>query len=163
MDVPTENGQIHVNAMPEITSEIQRASAIATTLNANRSFCIDPGQYEWKYLDKKCVVVPFNLPSPDNEAESGKALLSNMNDIKMRWEKHLAWIVEGTLRRGESNILARRLFYLAEDSWLILYGEGFDEGDNFVSCYVLDHGQTSAAIYRGIWYGAPCLAPASMG
>lgn len=155
MDVPTENGQIHVTATPEIASEIQRASAIATTLNANQSFCVDPGQYEWKYLDKRCVVVPFKWPSSDNDAETSNALTSKMNDLKRRWEKHLAWIVEGTLRRGESNILARRLFYLTETSWLILYGEGFDEDDKFVSCYMLNHGYTTAAGYRGIWYPAP--------
>ena len=124
MDVPSGNRQTHVNARPEVTEEVQRASAIANTLNNNQSFCTDPSQYEWKYIDKKFVVVPFKHAIPDNDTKPTDVVHANLQDANTRWEKHLAWVVEGSLRRGESNILSRRMFYLAETTWQILYGEG---------------------------------------
>ncbi|WP_297494828.1 DUF1329 domain-containing protein [Acidocella sp.] len=152
MDVPSDNRQTHVSAMSEIADEVQRASAIANTLNNNQSFCTDPGQYEWKYIDKKFVVVPFKHAPSNNGTKSTEVLHVNLLDTNTRWEKHLAWIVEGSLRNGESNILSRRLFYLAETSWQILYGEGFSGEENLISCYMLSRGQMGATSRHGTWY-----------
>ena len=152
MDVPSGNRQTHVNARPEVTEEVQRASAIANTLNTNQSFCTDPGQYEWKYIDKKFVVVPFKHATPDNGSKPTDVVHANLQDANTRWEKHLAWVVEGSLRRGESNILSRRMFYLAETTWQILYGEGFSEEDDMISCYMLSRGQTEITSRLGSWY-----------
>ena len=152
MDVPSDNRQTHTNARPEIADEVQHASAIAYTLNNNQSFCTDPSQYEWKYIDKKFVVVPIKNEILDNFVKSTHALHANLQDTNIRWEKHHAWIVEGSLRCDESNILSRRLFYLAEKSWQILYGEGFSEKNDFISCYMLSLEHAGVISWHGTWY-----------
>jgi hypothetical protein len=69
-----------------------------------------------------------------------------------RWEKHSVWVVEGTLQPGESNVLARRRFYIDEDSWCILLGEGYDIAGTMVKCYMLFKGTTPATGKQGRWY-----------
>lgn len=155
MDVPSGSRQTHVNARPDATEEVQRASTIANTLNKNQSFCSDPSQYEWKYIEKKFVVVPFKHETSDNATKLMDLLHANLQDASTRWEEHLVWIVEGSLHRGESNILPRRLFYLAETSWQILYGEGFSEENDLISCFMLSRGQAAAASRYGTWYAIP--------
>ncbi len=48
----------------------------------------------------------------------------------IRWKKHRVWGVEAILHPGERNVLARRRYYIDEDSWYILLGEQYDSGDN---------------------------------
>ena len=47
-------------------------------------------------------------------------------------EKHGVWVVEGTLRRRESNVLERRCLYPDDDPWLILMGDGYDRAGTLV-------------------------------
>ena len=90
----------------------------------------------WRYAGLRDVLIPY-------VAASDKGVL--------RWELHHVWIVEGSLRAGESNILALRRFYIEEQSWLILMGEGFARDGTLVNRYMLAMG---APCGRGRWYPA---------
>jgi hypothetical protein len=72
--------------------------------------------------------------------------------LRIHWEKRRVWVVEGMLHRGESNTLPRRIFYIDEASWLILWGEGYDLSGAMVKWYLLDTGANSPPAKQGRWY-----------
>ena len=44
----------------------------------------------------------------------------------MRYELHRVWEVEANLKPGNRHIYAKRVFYLDEDSWTVLYEDAYD-------------------------------------
>lgn len=58
----------------------------------------------------------------------------------VRWEKHRMWVVEATLHPGNHNVNAKRRFYIDEDSWYALLGEGYDAQGNMVKGYCIFNG-----------------------
>lgn len=72
--------------------------------------CSDPAQYDWRCIGKQDMLVPYNC------------IVSR----PLRWINQEVWVLEGVLRRGESNIAQRRLFYINEASWLVALGESYD-------------------------------------
>lgn len=121
-------------------------------INGTLSFCRNPQEYEWRYLDKKEMLVPYICDAASFCTERDITQLKLASLGKIHWEKRRVWIVEGTLRRGESNVLARRRFYLEESSWLILHGEGYDRAGVATQCFMFHKDKTSAAFTRGQWY-----------
>lgn len=95
----------------------------------------NPSQYNWTYIAKKEMLVPYNC--------NKLAFVNVQNLLKphfpdpdvVRWEKHRVWVVEANLAPGERNVNARRRFYIDEDSWLALLGEGYDADGNLVKAY----------------------------
>ncbi len=56
----------------------------------------------------------------------------------IRWELHRVWVVEATLHPGERNVLARRRFYVDEDTWNIGVSDAWDGSGNLYkvnTCY----------------------------
>ena len=82
-------------------------------------------RYVFKLLGKREVYVPYNAyrlaaTTPESfgreHAAHGAA----------RYELHRVWVVEASLRPGEAHSLARRVFYVDEDSWSILLADDYD-------------------------------------
>jgi hypothetical protein len=86
-----------------------------------------PDRYDWKLLGKKEMVIPYNnnrfYVRPTSEIVGAKH--ANPNDL--RYELHRVWVVEGTLRSGQHDIVPRRRLYLDEDTWLAVYSDSWDE------------------------------------
>jgi hypothetical protein len=148
MSIQHKDGQASVPKTPDESEDISiKTNAFVARLG--KMFCSDVTQYEWKSVEKKEMVVPYNCEAipfrtvPD----------SNSSNIrKTRWEKHHVWIVEGTVIAGESNFLAVRRFYIDEESWAVLLGEGYDNAGKMVACYMLDGGTIPATSRAGQWY-----------
>ena len=49
-----------------------------------------------------------------------------INADLMRYELHRVWEVEATLKPGSKHIYGKRVFYLDEDSWSVLYEDAYD-------------------------------------
>lgn len=87
-------------------------------------------RYDWKFIGKKEMYIPYNnnrlfLATPE------QAHLTNfINPDFVRWELHRVWVVEATLHPGSRNVLARRRYYIDEDTWLAVIGETYDAHDN---------------------------------
>lgn len=85
-------------------------------------------RYNWKLVGKREVLIPYNswiLNSPSfRYADLVRA--GHINQDLARYEKHRVWVVEAELRQGERHQLARRTFYVDEDSWSIALVEGYD-------------------------------------
>jgi hypothetical protein len=112
-------------------------------------FCGNPFEYIWQCVGKREIVVPYNC-APLRIPICGETKLHAPGAV--RGESHTVWIVEGTLRPGESNVLARRRFYIAEESWLIVSGEGYDMNGTLTQSYMLDHSSMPGASIFGRWY-----------
>lgn len=85
-------------------------------------------RYDWKLVGKKEMYIPYNVNGmhdrPVEEAFSGHHWAPDA----VRFELHRVWEVEATLADGARNVLSKRRFYLDEDSWMAVLGEGYDAG-----------------------------------
>jgi hypothetical protein len=149
MSARAGNDQAHAHkALKDALARQQILLSCVEPEDEESGFCRDPAQYEWRYIGKREMLVPYNCLScavvPQDGGTSGVR--------SMRWEKHRVWIVEGTLCRDESNILRCRRFYIDEDSWLVLLGEGYDFSGHLVTHYLLDSYAASSMSSVGRWY-----------
>jgi hypothetical protein len=154
MTMQHENGPAHIRKRPE---EAYETSIVAPNFieQMGRNFCNDPTQYEWKNIGKKEMVVPYNyevLPFRQPRSATPSTIFSTKS---IRWEKRRVWIVEGTVSPGESNVLARRRFYIDEDSWEVLLGEAYDIAGRLVTHYMLTKDTISGNSNQGQWYSLP--------
>jgi hypothetical protein len=87
-------------------------------------------EYDWKYIEKKELYIPYS--------NNGLLLLPYQQVLKpkfldpevVRWELHRVWVVEATLHSGSRNVLARRRFYVDEDSWTVATTDSWDANNN---------------------------------
>jgi len=88
-------------------------------------------RYDWKYLGKKEMYVPYN----NNKLILATAAEGHqrhfLNPDLTRWELHRVHVVEGTVAPGSRNVIARRRYYLDEDSWVACMGDTYDAQNNF--------------------------------
>jgi hypothetical protein len=52
------------------------------------------------------------------------------NPEHVRWELHRVWVVQAALHPGECNVLARRIFYLDEDTSMVGINDSWDSAGN---------------------------------
>jgi hypothetical protein len=130
----------------------QGAAIEAILLNQVAGFCSRPDQYVWIYAGRQDVLVPFDCGPIHSGTGPERAAPAFPAGDRLRAEMHHLWIVEGTLRRGESNVLTRRRFYLEDGSWRILLGEGYDITETLVTCYLLHIYGAGEISDRGCWY-----------
>jgi hypothetical protein len=83
--------------------------------------------YDFKLLGKKEMYIPYNnnrLYLQPVQAVLGPA---HANPDNLRYELHRVWVVEGTLAKGQHDIVARRRLYLDEDTWFGAYSDSWDQ------------------------------------
>jgi hypothetical protein len=82
--------------------------------------------YDFKLLGRKEMYIPYNnnrlalLPAREVLGRS------HANPDALRYELHRVWVVEGTLAKGQHDIVTRRRLYLDEDSWFAVYSDSWD-------------------------------------
>jgi hypothetical protein len=148
-----EHGQVHVRKAIDQLFEASNATANDTSEVGDAFiFCRNPAEYEWRYIGRREILVPYHCAEVPFDITTQVVRSNVPKSAPVRCEQHRVWIVEGTLKRGESNVLERRRFYLDEESWLILLGEGYDKKDELVQCYMLYGFTGIASSLRGQWY-----------
>jgi hypothetical protein len=143
------------NARKLIDAAFERQRIAASSImdwHESYNLCCDPTQYDWRYIGKKEMLVPYNHAIAHPGIPRGDGPAASLQARPTRWEKHQVWTVEGALCRGESNVLQRRRFYIDETSWLILLGEGFDNTGAIVKQYLLDLQMIVQGRPQGKWY-----------
>lgn len=83
-------------------------------------------RYEWKLLGKREMYVPYNVNGMHSLPVEQVFAEHHWAPNAVRFELHRVWEVEATLAADKRNVLAKRRFYLDEDSWLAVLGEGYD-------------------------------------
>nr|WP_256590965.1 MULTISPECIES: DUF1329 domain-containing protein [unclassified Pseudomonas] len=50
----------------------------------------------------------------------------HLNPDSVRWERHRVWVVEADLATGKRHPVAKRRYYLDEDTWYAVLADGWD-------------------------------------
>jgi hypothetical protein len=88
-----------------------------------------PDRYDWKLVGKKEIYIPYNSFKLSDKKLKYKEDIVRKGTPNMdlfRFELHRVWEVEGTLKAGSKHIYGKRVFYLDEDTWTVVYEDAYD-------------------------------------
>lgn len=85
-------------------------------------------RYEWTYIGKQELLIPYNNFVLSNTTADHKRVLGkgHINPDLTRFELHRVWIIEGNLKSDVRHIYKKRRFYIDEDSWSIVQSDQYD-------------------------------------
>jgi hypothetical protein len=88
-------------------------------------------RYHMKLVGKKEMYVPYNmnrwwLGDPEQKMTDG-----HPNPDHLRFELHRVWVVEATIVPGKRNVLAKRRFYVDEDTWQGVMADAWDASGRY--------------------------------
>ncbi len=145
------NGQGRVRKAPELTYDTPTATGggIANYDEAY-GFYGSPDRYNWTYLGKKELYIPYNNNALAN-SDPGKVVGPEFLDPSVvRYEKHRVHIVDAVLAPGERHTIPHRRFYLDEDNWHVMAVDEYDAAGNYlklVLCYNINVPNLPGTLY----------------
>lgn len=83
-------------------------------------------RYDWKLLGKQEMYIPYNNNKFAQAKYKDVLGPKFINPDLVRWELHRVWVVEATLAPGKRNVIAKRRFFLDEDTWLAVLADEWD-------------------------------------
>jgi uncharacterized protein DUF1329 len=85
-------------------------------------------RYDWKLVGKQELYVPYNSYKWVAKGQKYKDVYLDdfVNRDLVRYELHRVWKVEATVKQGMRHLIAKRDFYLDEDSWAFMVIDNFD-------------------------------------
>ncbi len=126
-------GQGRVRKAPDEAYDTPNPSANGIgNFDDSSGFYGSPQKYDWKVLGKKEMLIPYNCNDIAFTNATDFVQPGFPNPNIMRFEKHRVWVLEATLHPGERNTTHRRMYYLDEDTYTIIYGEMYDADNNMV-------------------------------
>ncbi len=145
-------GQARVRKAPELQFDTPDAYAdgICNYDDSGTGFSGSLVKYDWKYLGKKEMYIPYNNNGMCLLPAEQVHLAHFLDPNAVRWELHRVWVVEATLHPGERNVLARRKFYVDEDTWQIGLADCWDANNNIYHismCYNFLRPEVPGLIY----------------
>lgn len=122
-------GQRRVRRAPNVAFD--NPGTNADNLRTDDQFDVyngSPQRYDWKLVGKKEMYVPYNAYHLQDPKLRYNDLLhkNHINQDFARYELHRVWVVDATLKPGQSHIYSRRTLYVDEDSWQILAVDCYD-------------------------------------
>jgi hypothetical protein len=88
-------------------------------------------RFNWKIVGKKEIIIPYNSNKTWMAPKVTDLLgAHHVNPDYIRWELHRVWVVEATLAPGKSHVMHRSLYYVDEDSWMLMIGDRWDGAGN---------------------------------
>ena len=161
------NGQGRVRKAPDLQFDAPDAAEDGiTNEDETQGFAGNPSQYDWRYIGKQEMFIPYNNNHFKFVEYHGNVLEKFINPDIVRWEKHRVWVVEATLHPGIRNVIARRRVYIDEDTWIIGIADEWDGGGTLLKltqCYnniipslpgLLDAGSSAFNLSTGDWVAA---------
>jgi len=125
------NGQGRVRKAPELNYDTPSAFADGmANFDEYNGFTGSLDRYDWKCLGKKELYIPYNCNAVYAHSPEDICLPHFVNPDILRWELHRVWVVEATLHPGERNVLARRRFYVDEDTWTVATVDAWDANNS---------------------------------
>lgn len=130
------NGQGRVRKAPneQYDSPNPESNGIASVDEAS-GFYGNPSQYDWTLVGKQEMLIPYNCNEMLFHSVQEDLRPHFPNPEIVRWEKHRCWVVEANLHPGQHNVNSKRRFYMDEDTWAIVVGEGYDANGSLVKAY----------------------------
>jgi hypothetical protein len=124
------SGQRRVRRAPDLSYDnINDGTEGLRTTDQFDAFNGAPDRYDWKLVGKKEIYVPYNAYKLSDKTLKYKEDVIRKNTPNadlMRYELHRVWEVEATLKATSKHIYGKRVFYLDEDSWTVLYEDAYD-------------------------------------
>jgi hypothetical protein len=140
------------------------------TIDAVNGYVGAADRYNWKLIGKREIYIPYNNVKFFDSDLSYKDMVRPRYPRRdlTRYELHRVWVVEGNVRPDKRHTIARRVFYLDEDSWLIVVVDGYDTKGNLwrVSehlpqlLYEIPSCVSNAGIYYDLVAGRYVITPA---
>jgi hypothetical protein len=127
-------GQRRVRRAPTVAYDTPyEGSEALMTNDQSKMFNGLTDRFDWKLVGKQELYVPYNdfafNQSPDLDYDQVLGPAYPARDL-VRYELHRVWVVEATLREDKRHLYAKRVFYLDEDSWLVLVQDVYDKRGN---------------------------------
>jgi hypothetical protein len=122
-------GQRRVRRMPAYAYDApQIGFENQYTLDQPWLFIGNLDRFDWKITGKKELYVPYNCFGMFNfNQKLHEVLLPKfLNSANRRYELHRVWVIEATVKQGMRHTAPKKIFYVDEDSWLVLVGEDYD-------------------------------------
>jgi hypothetical protein len=83
-------------------------------------------RYDFKLVGKQEMFIPYNCNTFFHKKDKEVLGEKHLNPDYLRWELHRVWVVEATLAPGKRHAVAKRRFYIDEDTWRALVLDGWD-------------------------------------
>lgn len=87
----------------------------------------NPERFDWKLVGKQELIVPYNNNKLFSVKDQDAMGTNHLKPEVMRWELHRVWVLEATRKQGQRHAVAKRRFYIDEDSWSNLLMDGWDD------------------------------------
>jgi hypothetical protein len=102
------------------------------TIDAVNGYVGAADRYDWKLIGKKEIYIPYNVHGFFDSDLKYKDIIQPRYPRRdlIRYELHRVWVVEGTVRPDKRHTIAKRVFYLDEDAWIIAVVDGYDTRGN---------------------------------
>lgn len=122
-------GQRRVRRAPDVAFD--NPGTNADNLRTSDQFDMyngSPQRYNWKLVGKREIYVAYNAYRLQEPSHKYSDILkkNHINQDLARYELHRVWVVDSTLKPGQSHIYSRRTLYVDEDSWQILAIDCYD-------------------------------------
>ena len=122
------SAQRRVRRAPDASHDATgRGSQGLITADQIDGFNGDLDRFDWKLRGKQTFLVPYNVNKLDNKNIKYSDILGK-NCIKaefVRYEFHRVWVVEARLKQSSRHIYSKRVFYVDEDSWMVLMEDAY--------------------------------------
>ncbi|WP_428312264.1 DUF1329 domain-containing protein [Hydrocarboniphaga sp.] len=90
-------------------------------------------RYTIKLLGKREMLVPYDSYRLYDDKLKYKDIIraGHINQDLARYELHRVWVLEAQVKQGTSHVYKRRVFYVDEDSWIVVAEDMYDQRDQF--------------------------------
>lgn len=83
-------------------------------------------RYNWELIGKKEMFIPYNNYQTELCTRDELLTAHFPNPDKIRMELHRVWVVEATLKKGKRHTFAKRIMFVDEDSWNMVWSDIYD-------------------------------------
>ncbi len=125
-------GTRRVRQAPNLGFDTPNGPGGLLTVDDNQGFNGAFRKYDWKLLGTQEKFVPFHNYDMDEPGIPHEDLLQvgHPDPDRMRYELRRVWVVEATLKPGQRHLYGKRVFYIEEDSWIIVAVDSYDNRGN---------------------------------
>src|SRR5512137_783413 len=123
-------GQRRVRRAPDLSYDnVNDGTEGLRTTDQFDAFNGAPDRYDWKLVGKKEMYVPYNAYKLSDKKLKYKEDIIRQNTPNpdlMRYELHRVWVVEANLKAGSKHVYGKRVFYMDEDTWTVVWEDAYD-------------------------------------
>lgn len=121
-------GSRRVRRAPTVGFDTPDGPGGLKTVDEVRGFNGSMERFDWAFIGRKEIFIPYHNFRFDDPAVSYKDLLTKFhaNPDYMRYELKRVWIAEATLKPGERHLYGKRRIYVDEDTGLTAITENYD-------------------------------------